>query len=171
MAGLRHNPAAPYCTKRTELGDDAPALQADARCPYCDAKGVGPTTDGADVGAELAQELAGRRFGDLGGEVNISGGATAEDVTAAIQRQRAHIPPTESPVVSFFKHLGLQKGGIVTNIRTVDGSHWNGRHIITEVRSLEGRDIVLTVQPEGTAVEYRIRWAHIVSFQSQTPTG
>lgn len=50
MPGLRHNPAAPYCTKRVDLGEAAPPLEADARCEYCDSKGLGaPTVEKEDA--------------------------------------------------------------------------------------------------------------------------
>lgn len=152
MAGLRHNPAAPYCVKRSD-GSDAPPLEPDARCDYCAARGLDPRdTPGQDASA-----------GDSTGP-RISAEAITEGTIAAHSLPAASMLTVPEPlsIRNYLTAVGYAPGERFDELR-LSGGERLGAVIIDAVWAGPGMPTTIRFREEGTPRTWRVALEHVVT--------
>lgn len=147
MAGLSHNPAAEYCTKRGTSTDP------DAVCDYCKARGLGPQEIGHDKGGELPS-----------GVNEVENNTGEPEPVGRPQLKSVDAEQGKPEIVAFFEKIGIVKGGKVSDLHTTDGRVYRGTHFILDINGYLDREIVLTLQESGVATRHRVVWGQVVSF-------
>lgn len=131
MAGLRHNPAARYCSKRTE--DD---YDPDAVCDYCSAKGF-------DKGGPLPAGLT------------------------TVANNTGEPEPVEQGkplIVQFFERIGIVKGSVIEQVRTVDNHYLAGPFTIVDMAAYKDEEVVISLREPGLRAVHRVVWSKIASY-------